>query len=204
MVYIPNVIEETPKGERAMDLYSRLLADRIIFIGTPIDDTIANMIVAQLIFLRSQDPKKAIHIYINSPGGVISAGLAIYDTMNFLECDIHTYCIGMAASMGAVLLCAGTPGKRFVLPNSRVMNHQPLGGVGGSAAEIATQAKEIIKMKQRMAEILAKHTGQTVEKIRKDSERDNYMSAEEAKAYGMVDEVIVSSKEGEVISELIK
>lgn len=185
----PYVIEDTGRGERSMDIYSRLLKDRIIFIGTEINDQVANVVVAQMLFLRTEDPKKDIHLYINSPGGVISAGLAMYDTMKWLPCDVNTYCIGQAASMGAVLLAAGTKGKRYALPNSRVMIHQPSGGVGGTSADIAIQAKEIIRNKRRMAEILAEDTGQPIEKILEDSERDFFMSAEEAKEYGCIDEV---------------
>lgn len=187
----PYVIEDTGRGERSMDIFSRLLKDRVIFIGTDINDQVANVVVAQLLFLRMEDPKKDIHIYINSPGGYISAGLAIYDTMLYLPCDIATYCIGMAASMGALLLTAGTKGKRFALPNSRIMIHQPIGGIGGTSSDIALQAKEILIMKKRMAEIMGTCTGQTLEKILADSERDYYMSPEEAKAYGLIDEVVV-------------
>lgn len=187
----PYVIEDTGRGERSMDIYSRLLKDRIIFIGTEIDDHIANVVVAQLLFLKMEDPKKDIHIYINSPGGIISAGLAIYDTMQYLGCNINTYCIGQAASMGALLLAAGTKGKRFALPNSRVMIHQPSGGIGGTSADIALQAKEIIHMKNRLAEILAALCNQPLQKIKDDSERDYYMSAEESVKYGICDEVLV-------------
>ena len=187
----PYVIEDTGRGERSMDIYSRLLKDRIIFIGTEIDDHIANVVVAQLLFLKMEDPKKDIHIYINSPGGLISAGLAIYDTMQYLGCSINTYCIGQAASMGALLLAAGTKGKRFALPNSRVMIHQPSGGIGGTSADIALQAKEIIHMKNRLAEILANLCSQPLQKVRDDSERDYYMSAEESVTYGICDEVLI-------------
>lgn len=190
----PYVIEDTGRGERSMDIYSRLLKDRIIFIGTDINDQVANVVVAQLLFLKMEDPKKDIHIYINSPGGYITAGLAIYDTMQYLGCDINTYCIGSAASMGALLLTAGTKGKRFALPNSRLMIHQPSGGVGGTSADVALQAKEILKLKKLLGEILAERTGQTIEKITLDSERDFYMSPEEAKAYGLIDEVLAPKK----------
>lgn len=187
----PYVIEDTGRGERSMDIFSRLLKDRVVFIGTEITDHVANVVVAQLLFLRMEDPKKDIHLYINSPGGYISAGLAIYDTMQYLPCDITTYCIGMAASLGALLLTAGTKGKRFALPNSRIMIHQPSGGVAGTTADIALQAKEILEMKKRLAEIMSMCTGQTIDKINLDSERDYYMSAEEAKAYGLIDEVVI-------------
>lgn len=192
---IPMVVEQTGRGERAYDIYSRLLKDRIVFIGTPIDDTIANAIIAQLLFLQMEDPKKDINIYLQSPGGYVTAGLAIYDTMQFMTCDVATYCIGQAASMGAVLLAAGTKGKRFALPNAKVMIHQPLGGAQGQASDISIQAKEILKTKQRLNEILAFHTGKPIEQIEKDTDRDYYLSAEEAKAYGLVDEVVKSRKE---------
>jgi ATP-dependent Clp protease protease subunit len=187
---IPYVIEETPRGERSMDIFSRLLSDRIIFIGTEINDQVANNVIAQLIFLRASDPKKPISIYINSPGGVISSGLAIYDTMQYLECEVNTYCIGMAASMGALLLCCGTKGKRYALPNSRIMIHQPSGGVGGTSKEIELQANEIIYLKKRLSEIIAHHTGKTLDQITEDSDRDFYMSAQEAVVYGLVDSVV--------------
>lgn len=187
----PYVIEDTGRGERVMDIYSRLLKDRIIFIGTGIDDHIANVVVAQLLFLKMEDPKKDIHLYLNSPGGYLTAGLAIYDTMQYLGCNVNTYCIGQVASMGAVLFSAGTKGRRYVLPNSRIMMHQPSGGMGGTAADMALQAKEIIFQKQRLNEILSKNTGQSIERIREDSERDFFLSAEEAVAYGIADEVLV-------------
>lgn len=190
----PYVIEDTGRGERSMDIYSRLLKDRIIFIGTDITDHVANVVVAQLLFLKMEDPKKDVHVYINSMGGYISAGLAIYDTLQWLGCNINTYCIGQASSMGALLLTAGTKGKRFALPNSRIMIHQPVGGVGGTTAEIEIQAKEIIFLKRRLHEILSEHTGQTVEKIALDSERDFFMSAEQAKEYGLIDEVVMPRK----------
>src|ERR1051325_2291020 len=192
---IPHVIEQTGRGERGYDIYSRLLVDRIIFLGTPIDDMISNVIIAQFLFLQMQDPKKDIHLYINSPGGSVTAGLAIYDTMQFLTCNVNTYCIGQAASMGAVLLAAGTKGKRYALPNARIMIHQPWGGVQGQATDISIQAKEILRLKDRLNEILAKHCGRTAEELTRDTDRDRFMSSEEAKAYGLVDQVVQSRKE---------
>ncbi len=194
MSLTPYVIEDTGRGERSMDIYSRLLKDRIIFLGQDITDHVANVVVAQLLFLRMEDAKKDVHIYINSMGGYITAGLAIYDTLQWLGCDINTYCIGQASSMGALLLTAGTKGKRFALPNSRVMIHQPIGGVGGTSSDIQLQAKEILSLKKRLNEILAVHTGQTVERIALDSERDFFMGANEAKEYGLIDEVVVPRK----------
>ncbi|MCX5699518.1 MAG: ATP-dependent Clp endopeptidase proteolytic subunit ClpP [Candidatus Omnitrophica bacterium] len=189
---VPMVIEQTTRGfERAYDIYSRLLKDRILFIGTPIDDYVANLVIAQLLFLQMEDKDKDINVYINSPGGSVTAGLAIYDTMQFIKCDVATYCVGQAASMGALLLSAGAKGKRFVLPNSRVMIHQPWGGVQGAAADISIQAKEILKLRDRINEILARHTGQSLDKIQKDTDRDYFMSAQESKDYGLVDEVIL-------------
>lgn len=190
----PYVIEDTGRGERSMDIYSRLLKDRIIFIGQDITDHVANVVVAQLLFLKMEDPKKDVHLYINSMGGYITAGLAVYDTLQWLGCDINTYCIGQASSMGALLLAAGSKGKRFALPNSRIMIHQPSGGVGGTTADIELQAKEILILKRRINEIIAERTGQTVEKIAVDSERDFYMSAFEAKDYGLIDEVVIPRK----------
>jgi ATP-dependent Clp protease protease subunit len=187
---VPMVVEQTARGERSYDIYSRLLQDRIIFLGGPIDDTVANLIVAQMLFLQSQDPKKEISFYINSPGGVVTAGMAIIDTMNFLSCDVATYCIGQAASMGAVLLAAGTKGKRYALPNARIMIHQPLGGAEGQCTDIQIQAAEIQRMKQTLNEILANASGQPIETVFRDTERDNFMSAEQAKAYGLVDFVV--------------
>ncbi len=187
---IPIVIEQTPRGERAYDIYSRLLKDRIILLGTPIDDHVANLIVAQLLFLESEDPDKDIYMYINSPGGVVTAGLAIYDTMNYIKPDVVTICMGQAASMGAFLLSAGTKGKRYSLPNARIMIHQPLGGFQGQATDIEIHAKEILRLKRMLNEYLAKHTGQPIEKIEADTERDYFMSAEEAKEYGLIDKVI--------------
>ncbi len=195
--YVPIVLENTGRGERSMDIYSRLLKDRIVFIGSPIDDGVANVVIAQMLFLQMEDPKKDIHIYINSPGGVVTGGMAIYDTMNFLQCDIVTYCIGMAASMSTVLLAAGTKGKRFALPNSRVMIHQPSGGAGGQAADIAIAAKEILRWRQTLNNTIAQHTGKTPEQVEKDSDRDYYLSAEEAKAYGLVDHVVASTRDAE-------
>lgn len=193
--YIPRVVENTGRGERDWDVFSRLLKDRIIFIGTPIDDGVANAVIAQMLYLQMEDAKKDIHLYINSPGGVVTGGMAIYDTMNFLQCDIVTYCVGMAASMSTVLLAAGTRGKRFALPNSRVMIHQPSGGAGGQAADIAIAAREILRWRRTLNEALAKHTGKSVEQIEKDSDRDYYLSAAEAKDYGIVDHVVASTRE---------
>ena len=191
---VPMVVEQTGQGERGYDIFSRLLKDRIIIIGTPIEDNMANLMVAQLLYLQSEDPKKDIDIYINSPGGSVSAGMAIYDTMQILSCDIKTYCVGQAASMGAVLLAAGTKGKRFALPNARIMIHQPLGGMEGQATDIEIHAKEMLRIKANLNAILANHTGQTVKKITADTERDNFMSAEDAKKYGLVDEVLTNVK----------
>jgi ATP-dependent Clp protease protease subunit len=189
---VPMVIEQTSRGyERAYDIYSRLLKDRIIFIGTPIDDMIANLIIAQLLFLQMEDVTKDINVYINSPGGAVTAGLAIYDTMQFVKPDVATYCVGQATSMGAVLLSAGTKGKRHALPNSRIMIHQPWGGVQGAAEDISRQAKEILKMRDKINEIIVQHTGQPLEKVQRDTDRDYFMSAEEAKDYGLLDEVII-------------
>jgi len=189
------VVEQTARGfERAYDIYSRLLKDRIVFIGTPIDDTVANLVIAQMLFLQMEDVTKEISVYINSPGGSVTAGLAVYDTMQFVKCDVATYCVGQAASMAALLLTAGTKGKRFCLPHSRVLIHQPWGGVQGQAADISIQAKEILRLRDRINEILSHHTGQPLEKIQKDTDRDYYMSGEEAKSYGLVDEVIAGKK----------
>jgi len=193
---IPMVIEQTNRGERAYDIYSRLLKDRIIFIGEPIDDNFANLIIAQLLFLEAEDPEKDINLYVHSPGGMVTAGLAIYDTMQYIKPAIATICVGQAASMGSLLLAAGTKGKRYALPNARIMIHQPSGGFQGQATDISIQAEEIIKIRKRLDEILAKHTGQTIDKIHSDSERDYFMSAEEAQAYGLVDEVIVRAPKG--------
>ncbi|MFH1190673.1 MAG: ATP-dependent Clp endopeptidase proteolytic subunit ClpP [Candidatus Omnitrophota bacterium] len=194
-ILVPMVIEQTTRGfERAYDIYSRLLKDRILFIGTAIDDYVANLVIAQLLFLQMEDKDKDINVYINSPGGSVTAGLAIYDTMQFIKCDVATYCVGQAASMGALLLSAGAKGKRFVLPNSRVMIHQPWGGVQGAAADISIQAKEILKLRDRINEILSAHTGQSLDKIQKDTDRDYFMSAQESKDYGLIDEVILPEK----------
>ena len=192
---IPFVVEQSARGERSYDIYSRLLKDRIIFIGTPIDDMVANLVIAQLLYLQMEDAKKDIHLYINSPGGVVTGGMAIYDTINFLQCDVVTYCVGMAASMSTVLLATGTKGKRFALPNSRVMIHQPSGGAGGQTADIAIAAKEIIRWRKTLNETIAKHTGKTAAQVEKDSDRDYYMSAQEAKDYGIVDHVVASTRE---------
>jgi ATP-dependent Clp protease protease subunit len=191
---LPHVYEREGRQERAWDIYSRLLRDRIVFIGTPIDDFVANSIIAQLLFLQMEDPKKDVHIYINSPGGSVSDGMAIYDTLNFMKCDIVTYCLGMAASMSTVLLSAGTKGKRFALPNSRIMIHQPSGGAGGQTSDISIAAKEILRWRKTINDILAKHSDKTAEEVEKDSDRDYYMTAEEAKDYGLVDEVIASKR----------
>jgi ATP-dependent Clp protease, protease subunit len=188
---VPMVVEQTGRGERAYDIFSRLLKERIVFIGTPIDDTIASLVIAQLLFLESEDPDKDINLYINSPGGSVSSGLAIYDTMQYIRPDVQTICIGLAASMGAVLLAGGTKGKRAALPNSRIMIHQPWGGVQGTASDISIQAEEILRTKRRLNEILAFHTARPLEDIEKDTDRDRYMSAEESKTYGLIDSVFV-------------
>ena len=190
---VPMVIEQTGRGERSYDIYSRLLKERIIFLGTGIDDNVANLIIAQLLFLQSEDPEKDISLYINSPGGVVTAGLAIYDTMQFLSCDITTYCVGQAASMGAVLLAAGASGKRYALPNARIMIHQPLGGAQGQATDIQIQAQEILRIKQILNGILASHSKQKVEDLERDTDRDNFMSAEQAASYGLIDEVVTTA-----------
>ena len=192
---IPTVYEQTGRGERYYDIYSRLLIDRIIFLGTPVDDTVANIIIAQMLFLQMSDPKKDVHFYINSPGGSVTAGLAIYDTMQFMTCDVNTYCIGQAASMGAVLLCAGAKGKRYALPNSNIMIHQVLGGAEGQASDVEIRVKYMLKLKQRLNNIISKHTGRNVEQVEKDCDRDNFMSAEEAKNYGLVDQVVQSRRD---------
>lgn len=199
---VPIVIEQTHRGERAYDIYSRLLKDRIIFLGAPIDDVFANLVIAQLLFLEAEDPEKDINLYITSPGGSVAAGLGIYDTMQYVRSSITTICIGQAASMGALLLAAGTKGKRFALPNARVLIHQPMGGFQGQATEIDIHAREILKIRGRLNEILAKHTGQPLDKIAMDTERDYFMSAEEAKKYGLIDEVI--SRPPKAIKDLVK
>lgn len=191
---VPMVVEQTGRGERSYDIYSRLLKERIIFLGTEINDAVSNLVIAQLLFLQSEDAEKDISIYINSPGGVVTAGMAIYDTMQFLKCPITTYCVGQAASMGAVLLTAGTKGKRYALPNSRIMIHQPLGGAQGQATDIEIQANEILRMKKDLNGLLAHHTGQPIEVIEKDTDRDFFMSASEAVKYGLVDEVVAHKK----------
>ena len=198
---VPMVVEQTGRGERGYDIYSRLLVDRIVFIGTPIDDTISNLVIAQLLFLQMQDPKKDIHLYINSPGGSITAGLAVYDTMQFLTCDVNTYCIGQAASMGAVLLSAGTKGKRYALPNARIMIHQPLGGAQGQAVDIEIQAKEILYLKETLNGLMAGHTGQPLDKIAEDTDRDYFLSPSEAVEYGLIDRVVDSSGDGGIVTE---
>jgi ATP-dependent Clp protease, protease subunit len=194
MTLVPMVVEQSGRGERAYDIFSRLLKDRIIFIGTPIDDTVANLTIAQLLFLEAEDPDRDIHLYIHSPGGVVSAGLAIYDTMQFIKPDVVTICMGQAASMGALLLCSGAKGKRSALPNARVMVHQPLGGSLGQSTDIEIYAKEILTLRAKLNHILAKHSGQPLEKIEKDTDRNFFMSAEEAKEYGIIDEVIYERK----------
>ena len=189
---VPMVVEQTPRGERAFDIYSRLLKERIIFLTGPIDDYISNLVIAQLLFLESENPEKDISIYINSPGGIISSGLAIYDTMQFVKPEVATLCVGQAASMGSLLLAGGAAGKRFALPNSRVMIHQPLGGFQGQASDIEIHAKEILVMKQKVNEILAKHTGKTLKKIEQDTDRDNFLNADESKSYGIIDDILDS------------
>jgi ATP-dependent Clp protease protease subunit len=199
---VPIVIEQTNRGERAYDIYSRLLKDRIIFLGAPIDDIFANLVIAQLLFLEAEDPEKDINLYINSPGGSVTAGLGIYDTMQYVKPPINTICLGQAASMGALLLTAGTKGKRYALPNARVMIHQPMGGFQGQATEIDIHAREILKIRERLNEILAKHTGQPLDKIQNDTERDYFMTADEAKRYGLIDEVI--TRPPKIIKEMMK
>jgi ATP-dependent Clp protease protease subunit len=192
---VPYVVEQTGRGERTYDIYSRLLVDRIVFLGTQVDDMVANIIIAQLLFLQMADPKKDVHLYINSPGGSVTAGLAIYDTMQFMTCDVNTYCIGQAASMGAVLLCGGTKGKRYSLPNANIMIHQVLGGAEGPASDVEIRVKYMLKLKQRLNAIIAKHTGKPIEQVEKDCDRDYFMTSDEAKAYGLVDEVVQSRKQ---------
>jgi ATP-dependent Clp protease protease subunit len=194
MNLIPTVIEKNQNGERAYDIYSRLLKERIIFLGAPVNDLVANSVIAQLLFLESKDPKKDIQIYVNTPGGMVTSGLAIYDTMQYVKCPISTVCVGMAASMGAVLLAAGAHGKRFALPNAQIMLHQPMGGAQGQAVEIEITAKQIVKIKERLNQILSKHTGQTFERVEKDTDRDFYLTAQEAKEYGLIDKVIEEKK----------
>ena len=196
MIPYPTVIEQTHRGERAYDLYSRLLKDRIVFLGTPVDDDVANIIVAQMLFLESEDPDKDINLYINSPGGSVTAGLAIYDTMQYVKCQVSTICMGQAASMGALLLTAGAKGKRYSLPHSRIMIHQPSGGFGGQASDIELHAKEILRLKAKLNEIMQKHTGQPLDRIEKDTDRDYFMGAGEAKEYGLIDEVVIKKPAG--------
>ncbi len=191
---VPIVVEQTGRGERSYDIYSRLLQDRIIILGSPIDDNVASLIVAQLLFLQAQDAEKDISLYINSPGGIVTAGMAIYDTMQFLSCPVATYCVGQAASMGAVLLAAGAKGKRYALPNARIMIHQPLGGAEGQATDVEIHAREIIRMKESLNGILASHCGKPIDEVARATERDNFMGAEEAKAFGLIDEVLVKRK----------
>ena len=191
MIPYPTVIEQTHRGERAYDLYSRLLKDRIVFLGTPVDDDVANIIVAQMLFLESEDPDKDINLYINSPGGSVTSGLAIYDTMQYVKCQVSTICMGQAASMGALLLGAGAKGKRYSLPHARIMIHQPSGGFGGQASDVELQAKEILRLKAKLNEIMQKHTGQPLDRIEKDTDRDYFMGAGEAKEYGLIDEVVI-------------
>lgn len=195
MTLVPIVVEQTPKGERAYDIFSRLLKERIIFIGSAIDDAVANLVIAQLLFLESEDPDKDIYLYINSPGGVVTAGMAIYDTMRYVRAPVATICIGQAASMGAVLLASGAKGKRFALPNARIMIHQPLGGFQGQATDISIHAKEILRVKDTLNELLASHTGQKLDRVKTDTERDYFMTSDEAKSYGLIDQVVVSGKD---------
>ena len=204
MPLIPMVIEQSSRGERAYDIYSRLLKDRIIFLGTAMNDEVANLIIAQLLFLESEDPDKDINFYINSPGGLVTAGLAVYDTMQYIKPDITTVCIGQAASMGAVLLAAGTKGKRYSLPNSRILIHQPMGGFQGQASDIEIQAKEILRMKDRLNQILMKHTGKAIDNIQKDTDRDFFMSGEEARKYGLIDHVIANRDDLDRLEQLEK
>ena len=200
-ILIPMVVEQTGRFERAYDIYSRLLKDRIVFVGTMIDDNVSNIVIAQLLFLQMQDPEKDINIYINTPGGAVTSGLAVYDTMQFVKPDVCTYCVGQATSMGALLLSAGTKGKRYALPHARIMIHQPWGGVQGAASDISIQAKEILRLRERINDLLAKHTGQKVEKIAKDTDRDYFMTAEEARDYGIVDEVIKKSDKNKNVKD---
>jgi len=197
MNFVPMVVEQSPRGERAFDIYSRLLKERIIFLGTPVGDDVASVIIAQLLFLEADDPDKDITFYINSPGGVVTAGMAIYDTMQYIRCDVATLCMGQAASMGALLLAAGAAGKRFSLPNSRIMIHQPMGGFQGQATDIDIHAKEILRMRRDLNKILSKHTGKSVKKVESDTERDNFMSAVEAKKYGLIDKVLDRRKDAD-------
>ena len=195
MNLVPMVVEQSPRGERAFDIYSRLLKERIIFLGSPVNDEVASVVIAQLLFLEADDPDKDVTFYINSPGGVVTAGMAIYDTMQYIRCDVATLCMGQAASMGALLLAAGAAGKRFALPNSRIMIHQPMGGFQGQATDIDIHAREILRMRKDLNGILAHHTGRTIKKVETDTERDNFMSAEEARKYGIIDKVLTSREE---------
>ncbi len=201
MNYVPMVVEQSSRGERSYDIYSRLLKDRIIFLGGPIDDNVSNVVIAQLLFLESEDPDKDIHLYINSPGGVVTAGLAIYDTMQYIKPDVSTICMGQAASMGSLLLTAGAKGKRYALPYSRIMIHQPLGGAQGQSTDVQIQAKELLRAREILNEILMTHTGQTKEKIELDTERDNFMSAMDAKKYGLIDDVIIRPKDSNKVNK---
>ena len=201
MNYVPMVVEQSSRGERAYDIYSRLLKDRIIFLGGPIDDNVSNVVIAQLLFLESEDPDKDIHLYINSPGGVVPAGLAIYDTIQYIKPDVSTICMGQAASMGSLLLTAGAKGKRYALPYSRIMIHQPLGGAQGQSTDVQIQAKELLRAREILNEILMTHTGQTKEKIELDTERDNFMSAMDAKKYGLIDDVIIRPKDSNKVNK---
>lgn len=200
-VLVPMVVEQTGRGERAQDIYSRLLEDRIVFMGTEVNDQISNLVVAQLLFLQSKDPKKDIHLYINSPGGSVTSGLAIYDTMQYISCDVNTYCIGQAASMGAVLLCGGAKGKRYSLPNSNIMIHQVLGGAQGQASDVEIRVKHMLELKSRLNNIISSHTGQAVEQVEQDCDRDNFMTAQEAKDYGIVDQVVDFRKDAHPLAE---
>lgn len=193
-ILIPMVVEQTGRTERAYDIYSRLLKERIVFVGTPIDDVVSNIIIAQLLFLQMEDQEKDINLYVNTPGGAVTSGLAIYDTIQFVKPDVNTYCVGQATSMGALLLSAGTKGKRYALPHSRIMIHQPWGGVQGQAADIGIQAKEILRLREKINDLLAKHTGQSLDKVKKDTDRDYFMTAEESKKYGIVDQVVTTMK----------
>ena len=201
MAFVPIVVEQSSRGERSYDIYSRLLKDRIVFVTGQIDDYMANLIIAQLLFLEAEDPSKDVHLYINSPGGSVSAGMAIYDTMQYIKPDVSTICIGMAASMASVLLAAGTPGKRFALPYSRVMIHQPLGGAQGQASDIEIHAREILRIREEMTDILVKHTGQTKKKIQQDTERDHFLTSAEAKAYGLIDEVVTREADKSAVTK---
>ena len=200
-VLVPMFVEQTGRGERAQDIYSRLLEDRIVFMGTEVNDQISNLVVAQLLFLQSKDPKKDIHLYINSPGGSVTSGLAIYDTMQYISCDVNTYCIGQAASMGAVLLCGGAKGKRYSLPNSNIMIHQVLGGAQGQASDVEIRVKHMLELKSRLNNIISSHTGQAVEQVEQDCDRDNFMTAQEAKDYGIVDQVVDFRKDAHPLAE---